>query len=128
MWELPTVTVRHRVFVDYDDDGDPMFAWEPMFSAVAIAGEQRNEIDDIAGLTMHVVDLVLPYSGELTIPETISIVTSDGYLYTVSKVEQTAATVKITAARVEDDEAVGSVYDGGDPGEWGDLILDGGGP
>lgn len=125
-WVLPTVTVRHRVFIDYDDAGDPLFAWEPLFTAEAIAGEQRTEIDDIAGLTLHVVDLVLPYSGDLTIPETITVVTSDGDIYTVSKVSQTVATVSITAQRVEDDEALGSVFDGGDPATVGDYVLDGG--
>lgn len=128
VWELPTVTVRHRVFVDYDDDGDPVFAWEPLFSAVAIAWERRVEIDDIAGLTVHHVDLTLPYSGELTIPETITIVTSDGAIYGVSKVEQGTVLVKITAARIEDDEGLGSHFDGGDPTDEGDLVLDGGPP
>lgn len=100
---LPTLEVRRRTFVEYDDEGNPTFDWASVVTGPALSEEKRTEIDDVAGLTRVVTVVTMFYDGDEEITESATVL-RDTDLFRVTKSVVSGSILEMTLERVHDND------------------------
>lgn len=98
---LPTLTVRQRERIGFDDDGDPVFVWSVLVEDTAVLWEEREEIDDISGATRIKAKATVLYDGGKEMTESAVVSSSSGGRFRVTSVAQVPDHLKMELERVD---------------------------
>lgn len=97
----PDVEVRVRVRTDWSDDGDPLFEWSSLVFGEAIVWEERDELDEVAGVVRVAASCVLAYDGEVVVTESAAVLKA-GVPWRVRGVRQFPDRLEFDLLAIED--------------------------
>jgi len=84
---LVTFTIRARTKTGYDVDGNPTFEWNDLLTEIALSWEQRQEFDDVAGITYTRGTILINNPGDVAMTESVvAIEQPGGEVWKVKKV------------------------------------------
>lgn len=102
----PLLTIRERFAAGFDEAGNPKWNWADVVKDQGmIAYEERNEVDDRAGLTVVVATMVFlyPFSSP-AIRESATVRTSDGYRWRITGLKRFPDRLQLETERIDDGE------------------------
>jgi len=97
---LVRFTIRSRTRTGYDDDGNPVYAWDDLLDQIALKWETRTEIRD--GVTYRAGTLLIGNPDDVTVTEdAIAVDESSREAWRILSVADLPGTTRLTMERVD---------------------------